>query len=63
MTVALSTEQYECMKQAIANWREAKAVLKQMQVLSRQAAFTNLPNPPCRKRHSAIVLGAKYGPF
>ncbi len=59
VTVALSAEQYEWMKQAIANWREAKAVLKQMQVLSRQAAFANLPNPPRRKRHSAKVLGTK----
>lgn len=63
VTVALSAEQYQWMKQAIANWREAKAVLMQMQVLSRQAAFANLPNPPRRKRHSAKVLGTKYAPF
>ena len=59
VTVALSREQFAWMKQAITNWREAKAVLKEMQVLSRQAAFKTLPDPPRRKRLTDKVLGLK----
>jgi hypothetical protein len=59
VTVALSAEQFAWMKQAIANWREAQELLREMQVLSRKAAFGTLPNPPRRKRHSAKVLGTK----
>jgi len=34
--VALSREQYEWLKQAIANWRTVQGVIRQMQRLSRE---------------------------
>jgi hypothetical protein len=33
------------LSQAIENWRQAKAILKEMQQLSRQVLFTTVPNP------------------
>ena len=57
VSVALSQEQYEALKQAIANWREIQKILQRMQVLSREIIFTTLPNPPRRKRLSKQVLG------
>jgi hypothetical protein len=55
--VALSKEQFEWLSQAIANWRQAKAILKEMQQLSRQVLFTTIPNPNRRKRLGKKVLG------
>ncbi len=55
--VALSKEQYEWLKVAIANWRAVQATLRQMQRLSRQELFESLPNPKRRKRLSKKVLG------
>jgi cyclopropane fatty-acyl-phospholipid synthase-like methyltransferase len=57
VSVALSQEQYEALKQAIANWREIQEILQRMQALSREVIFTTLPNPPRRKRLSKLVLG------
>jgi cyclopropane fatty-acyl-phospholipid synthase-like methyltransferase len=57
VSVALSKEQYEALKQAIENWREAQAILQNMQALSRQVIFKTLPNPPRRKRLGRKVLG------
>jgi cyclopropane fatty-acyl-phospholipid synthase-like methyltransferase len=57
VSVALSKEQYEALKTAIENWREAQAILKEMQALSRQVIFETLPEPPRRKRLSKKVLG------
>lgn len=57
VSVALSQEQYLAMKQAIANWREVKEILEQMQGLSRQTIFQTLPNPARRKRLTKKVLG------
>lgn len=57
VSVALSREQYEALQQAIANWREVQAILRRMQVLSRQVIFATLPNPPRRKRLGKRVLG------
>ena len=57
VSVALSQEQYEALKQAIANWREIQEILQRMQVLSREIIFTTLPNPPRRKRLSKKFLG------
>ena len=56
-SVALSKEQYEGLKEAIANWRLAQQLLKQMQRLIRQMLFGRLPNPPRRKKLSKKVLG------
>lgn len=55
--VALSKEQYEWLKTAIANWRSVQNTLRQMQRLSRKELFESLPNPKRRKRLSKKVLG------
>ena len=55
--VALSKEQYDWLKQAIANWRTVQKTLRQMQRLSREELFESLPNPKRRKRLSKQVLG------
>lgn len=55
--VALSKEQYEWLKAAIANWRSVQKILRQMQRLSREELFESLPNPKRRKRLSKRVLG------
>ena len=57
VSVALSQEQYEALKQAIENWREAQDILQRMQALSRTVIFGTLPNPPRRKRLGKTVLG------
>jgi hypothetical protein len=57
VSVALSKEQYEALRQAIENWRELQAALKQMQILSRQMIFGTLPDTRRRKRLSKKVLG------
>jgi hypothetical protein len=43
VSVALSQEQYEWLLAAIANWREVQITLKEMQRLSREVLFTNIP--------------------
>jgi hypothetical protein len=55
--VALSKEQYEWLKQAIANWRVVQKTLRQMQRLSREELFESLPSPRRRKRLGKQVLG------
>ena len=55
--VALSKQQYEWLKQAIANWRCVQKILRQMQRLSRAELFESLPNPKRRKRLGKKVLG------
>ena len=55
--VALSKEQYEWLKQAIANWREVQNILRQMQRLSREELFEAVPGPKRRKKLSKVVLG------
>jgi cyclopropane fatty-acyl-phospholipid synthase-like methyltransferase len=55
--VALSKEQYEWLKQAIANWRTVQKTLRQMQRLSREELFHSLPGPQRRKKLSKKVLG------
>lgn len=55
--VALSKEQYEWLKEAIANWRNVQKTLRQMQRLSRQELFECLPNPKRRKPLGKKVLG------
>jgi hypothetical protein len=57
VSVALSKEQYQWLKQAIQNWRAMQATLKEMQTLSRQVLFATVPNPPRRKRLGKKVLG------
>jgi hypothetical protein len=57
VSVALSKEQYEALRQAIDNWKKLERILHQMQLLSRQMIFEKLPNPPRRKRLGKKVLG------
>ena len=57
VSVALSQEQFLALREAIANWREAQAILQRMQALSRAVVFEILPNPPRRKRLGKKVLG------
>lgn len=57
VSVALSKEQYEWLKTAIANWRDVQATLKEMQRLSRQVLFATVPHPRRRKRLGKKVLG------
>jgi cyclopropane fatty-acyl-phospholipid synthase-like methyltransferase len=57
VSVALSREQYEWLRTAIANWREVQHTLKEMQRLSREVLFTTVPHPPRRKRLGKKVLG------
>ena len=55
--VALSKEQYQWLKQAIANWRHVQKILRQMQRLSREELFESVPGPKRRKQLSKRVLG------
>ncbi len=57
LSVALSKEQFEWLRTAIAQWREVQATLKEMQRLSRQVLFETVPHPPRRKRLGKKVLG------
>ena len=57
VSVALSREQYQWLRTAIANWREVQAILKEMQRLSREVLFATVPHPPRRKRLGKKVLG------
>lgn len=57
VSVALSKEQFEWLKQAIDNWKALKKTLKQMQRLSRQELFRTVPGTKRRKKLSNRVLG------
>ena len=57
VTVALSEQQFHWLRQAVANQRELDGIVSQMQVLSRQTLFSNLPSVTRRKRLSKKVLG------
>ena len=59
MSVALSKEQFEWLRDAIAEWRRTQSTLKEMQRLSRQELFETLPHPKRRKRLGKKVLGLK----
>ena len=57
VSVALSREQYEWQRAAIAQWRTVQATLREMQRLSREVLFGTMPHPPRRKRLGKRVLG------
>lgn len=57
VSVALSKEQYEAMKEAIANWRTIQRVLVRMEQVSRRAIFRTLPDTRRRKPLTNEVLG------
>ena len=57
VTLALSAEQFQWLKAAIANQREVWDTLMKMQQLTAEYVFENLPNPPRRKRLTKKRLG------
>ena len=57
VSVALSREQYEWLREAIGQWRQVQATLRQMQRLSRQVLFATVPHPPRRKKLGKKTLG------
>ena len=57
VSVALSRDQYEWLREAIAQWRTVQSTLREMQRLSRQVLFTTVPHPPRRKRLGKKALG------
>src|SRR3974390_2570744 len=57
VSVALSREQYEALREAIDHWHQAQEILQRMQALSRIVIFQTLPSPPRRKRLGKKVLG------
>ena len=57
VSVALSKEQYEALREAIEGWREVEATLKRMQQLTRLRIFGTLPDTRRRKHLSKKVLG------
>jgi hypothetical protein len=59
VSVALSREQYQWLRAAIAQWRQVQATIKHMQQLSRRVLFETVPGPPRRKRLGKKALGLK----
>lgn len=57
VTVALTAEQFEKMKEAVANKRALQKTIVQMERLSRRIIFETSPHPARRKRLSRKVLG------
>lgn len=57
VTVALSIEQFQWLKLAIANQRKVWNILMQLQQLTAEHALEYLPNPPRRKRLNKKKLG------
>lgn len=57
VSVALSQEQYQWLREAIANWRQLQKTLRQMQRLSLRVLFQTTPHPKRRKPLSQRVLG------
>ena len=59
MSLALSKEQYEAMREAIEGWREMEAILDRMQQLTRLRIFGSLPDVRRRKPLTKNALGLK----
>src|SRR5512140_534112 len=57
VTVALSAEQFNWLKQAISNQRQVWELLMQLQQMTAHHALENLPGPPRRKRLNKKRLG------
>lgn len=57
VTLALTSEQYRRMKEAIANHRRFKKLMAEMEKESRRAIFAAAPHEHRRKRLSKKVLG------
>ncbi len=59
VTVALTSEQFGQMKEAVGNYRRLRRQLRQLETLSRRIIFQSNPHPNRRKRLSQKVLGTK----
>lgn len=57
ITVSLSTEQFQALKRAVENERILWKTIQQMEKVSRQILFGNLPDTRRRKRLGKKVLG------
>jgi hypothetical protein len=57
ITLALSQEQYQALKKAVANRRALEKTIAQMEKLSRQILFQTLPDTNRRKPLPKKVLG------
>jgi len=57
VTVALSKEQYQWLRRAVANQRELQRIVRRMQTLSRQVLFRTIRGVPRRKSLSKKALG------
>jgi predicted Fe-S protein YdhL (DUF1289 family) len=57
VTVALSAEQFEWMKVAVANQRRVWDLLQEMQRATMEYMLENLPHSPRRKRLTKKRLG------
>ena len=57
VTVALTAEQFQEMKEAVNNRRRLAGILRQMERVSRRILFQTHPHPARRKRLNDKVLG------
>jgi hypothetical protein len=57
VSLALSKEQYQAMREAIANWRKIQQTLDRMEQISRLVIFHTLPDTRRRKPLTKTVLG------
>jgi hypothetical protein len=59
VSVSLTPEQFERMKEAVGNYRKLRRQLKQLEQLSRRIIFQSTPHLGRHKRLSQKVLGTK----
>ena len=59
VSVALTPEQFEKMKAAVANYRKLRRQLRELEQRSRRIIFQSSPHPRRRKNLSQKVLGTK----
>ena len=59
VTVSLTAEQFDKMKEAVGNYRRLRGQLRELEKLSRRIIFQSTPHPRRRKRLSQKVLGTK----
>jgi len=57
VTVSLTREQFDKLKEAVSNYRQVRRQLQQMEKLSRRIIFETIPHPGRHKRLSRKVLG------
>jgi hypothetical protein len=57
VSVSLTAEQFQRLREAVGNYRRLRQQLKQMEALSRRIIFHEAPHPSRQKRLSPKVLG------